>query len=165
LDVGVEFDRQQKSVSTVQRENIMTSQQFDSGQFVLAAGDAIIAADTNGSIVLWNPAAERIFGYTESEALGRSLDLIIPERYRHRHWEGYRQVMQTGHTRYGTEVLRVPAVHKDGRTLSIAFTVALLYTPETKARVIAAIIRDETTQWKEESVLRQRLADLEAKNR
>jgi PAS domain S-box-containing protein len=126
-------------------------------------GDAIIAADADGSIVFWNPAAERMFGYTENEALGQSLDLIIPERFRHRHWEGYRQVMQTGHSRYGSEVLRVPAVHKDGHTLSIAFTVALLYAPDTQARVIAAIVRDETSRWKEERALRQRLAELEAK--
>ena len=92
-----------------------------------AAGDAIIAADTDGSMRLWNPAAERIFGYTEAEALGHSLDLIIPERLRNRHGEGYRRVMRTGQTRYGAEVLRVPAAHKDGRTLSMAFTVALLY--------------------------------------
>jgi PAS domain S-box-containing protein len=139
----------------------VVTRQFDPEQLLLAAGDAIIAADTRGSIILWNPAAERMFGYTESEALGQSLDLIIPERFRHRHWDGYRQVMETGQTRYGTEVLRVPAVHKDGHTLSIALTVALLYAPDTKARVIAAIIRDETTRWKEERALRQRIAELE----
>lgn len=142
----------------------MMSRQFDPDQFVLVAGDAIIAADTSASIVLWNPAAERMFGYTESEALGQSLDIIIPERLRHRHWEGYRQVMQTGQTRYGTEVLHVPAVHKDGRTLSIAFTVALLETPDKQSRVIAAILRDETRRWKEERALRQRLAELEARS-
>ena len=142
----------------------MISRQFDPEQFVLAAGDAIIAADTGGSIVLWNPAAERIFGYTANEPLGQSLDLIIPERFRGRHWEGYSQVMETGQTRYSTEVLRVPAVHKDGRTLSIAFTVALLDAPDTKARVIAATIRDETTRWNEERALRKRLAELEARN-
>ena len=140
------------------------SRQFDPEQFVLAAGDAIIAAGADGAIVLWNPAAERMFGYTESEALGQSLDLIIPERFRHRHWQGYRQVMQTGQTRYGTEVLRVPAVHKDGRTLSIAFTVALLSIPDKQSRVIAAIIRDETSRWKEERALRERIAELEARN-
>jgi PAS domain S-box-containing protein len=140
------------------------SRPFDPEQFVQAAGDAIVAAGTDGSIVLWNPAAERMFGYTASEALGQSLDLIIPERFRRRHWDGYRQVMQTGHTRYGTDVLRVPALHKDGHTLSIAFTVALLNTRETPGRVIAAIIRDETSRWTEERALRQRLAELEAKN-
>jgi PAS domain S-box-containing protein len=153
-----------KEDDNLHRENLMMNRQFDPEQFVLAAGDAIIAADTDGSIVLWNPAAERMFGYTESEALGQSLDLIIPERFRQRHWKGYRQVMETGHSRYGTEVLRVPAVHKDGRALSIAFTVALLNTPDTKARVVAAIVRDETSRWNEERALRQRLAELEARN-
>ena len=127
------------------------------------AGDAIVAAGADGGIVVWNPAAERIFGYTEREAVGRSLDLIIPERFRQRHWDGYRETMRTGHTKYGTDVLRVPAVHKDGRTLSIAFTVTLMHAPDTGARVIAAIIRDETTRWNEERELRRRLAELEPK--
>ena len=141
----------------------MMSLSFDPQQFVLAAGDAIVATDAAGSIVIWNPAAERIFGFAASEALGASLDLIIPERLRQRHWDGYRRVMQTGHTRYGSEVLRVPALHKDGRTLSVAFTVALLDLPD-QTRIIAAIIRDETARWAEERALRQRLAELEARN-
>ena len=141
----------------------MLNRSFDAEQFVLAAGDAIIAADAGGSIIVWNPAAERIFGYTQSEALGQSLDLIIPERLRHRHWEGYRQVMRTGETRYGNEVLRVPASHKDGRALSIAFTVTLMHSPGSAERIIVAIIRDETARWTEERAMRQRLADLEAK--
>jgi PAS domain S-box-containing protein len=140
------------------------SRPFNLENFVQAAGDAIIAAGTDGSILVWNRAAERIFGYTEAEALGHSLDLIIPERLRNRHWEGYRQVMRTGQTRYGTEVLRVPAVHKDGRALSIALTVALLYSRDEEVQAIAAIIRDETSRWKEERALRQRIAELEAKN-
>jgi len=143
----------------------MLDRQFDPEEFVMAAGDAIIAAGADGSIVVWNPAAERIFGYTADEALGRSLDLIIPERFRQRHWDGYRQVMQTGHTRYGAEVLRVPALHKDGHTLSIAFTVTLMSPPDRQGRVIAAIVRDETSRWNEERALRQRLAELEAKSR
>ena len=141
----------------------MTSRQFDPEQFVRAAGDAIIAADADGLIVLWNPAAERVFGYTESEALGRSLDLIIPERFRQRHWDGYRQVMHTGHTKYGIDVLRVPAIHKDGRTLSIAFTVTLMSAPDAGGRIIVAIVRDETSRWNEERELRRRLAELEAR--
>ena len=81
--------------------------------FVQAAGDAIIVADVHGRIVLWNPAAERLFGFTEAEAGGSSLDLIIPERFRERHWTGYRTVMETGQTRYGTQVLRVPGLVVD----------------------------------------------------
>jgi PAS domain S-box-containing protein len=142
----------------------MMSRALDLEALVHAAGDAIIAADTEGNIVLWNPAAERIFGFTQDEALGRSLDLIIPERLRNRHWEGYRQVMRTGQTRYGTEVLRVPAAHKHGQPLSIAFTVALLYSPDKQVQAIAAIIRDETSRWAEERALRRQLSELEAKS-
>jgi len=131
---------------------------------VQAAGDGIIVADPDGKIRLWNPAAERIFGFTEEDALDHSLDLIIPERLRHRHWEGYQRVMRTGQTRYGSEVLRVPALHKDGRTLSIAFTVALLHSKNGEIQAIAAIVRDETARWEEERALRQRLSELERTN-
>jgi PAS domain S-box-containing protein len=137
--------------------------EIDFKQLVESVGDAIVVADAKGAITLWNPAAERIFGFTESEALGKSLDLIIPERQRQRHWDGYHKTMQTGETRYGSDVLRVPALHKDGRPLSIAFTVALLYAPEGKVTAIAAVIRDETSRWSEERNLRRRLAELEAK--
>ena len=138
---------------------------LDLPSLVQAAGDAIIAADTDGKILLWNPAAERIFGFTAEDALGHSLDLIIPERLRNRHWEGYQRVMRTGQTRYGAEVLRVPALHKDGRTLSIAFTVALLHAEDGGVQAIAAIVRDETARWEEERALRRRLAELEARSR
>lgn len=127
-----------------------------------AAGDAVVVAGTDGSILLWNRAAERIFGHAEQEALGHSLDLIVPERFRDRHWRGYREVMRTGRTRYGAEVLRVPAVHRDGSPLSIAFTVTLLFSADEKVQAIAAIIRDETSRWNEERALRLRLAELEA---
>ena len=138
---------------------------LDLPSLVQAAGDAIIAADMDGKILLWNPAAERIFGFTAKDALGHSLDLIIPERLRHRHWEGYQRVMRTGQSRYGTEVLRVPALHKDGRALSIAFTVALLHAGDGEIQAIAAIVRDETARWEEERALRRRLTELEARSR
>jgi PAS domain S-box-containing protein len=138
---------------------------LDLQSLVQAAGDAIIAAGTDGKILLWNPAAERIFGFTAEEALGHSLDLIIPERFRNRHWEGYQRVMRTGQTRYGTEVLRVPARHKDGSSLSIAFTVALLRSGDGGIQAIAAIVRDETARWEEERALRRRLTELEARSR
>ena len=131
--------------------------------FVQAAGDAIIVADVHGRIVLWNPAAERLFGFTEAEAGGSSLDLIIPERFRERHWTGYRTVMETGQTRYGTQVLRVPALRKDGQRLSIAFTVALLRAVDGRLTGIAAIVRDDTERWQEEQTLRRRLTALEGR--
>ena len=136
---------------------------IDFQQLVAVAGDAIVVCDPSGVITLWNPAAEYIFGFTESDALGQSLDLIIPERLRQRHWEGYRKTMETGQTRYGHDVLRVPGVHKDGRAMSISFTVALLYSADKKITGIASIIRDETSKFNEERALRKRLADLEAK--
>jgi PAS domain S-box-containing protein len=129
---------------------------------VQRAGDGVIVADAAGRITLWNPAAERIFGFAAGEALGQSLDLIIPERFRGRHWAGYAEVVRSGHTRYGTEVLRVPAVRKDGQRISIAFTVALLPGPDGVA-AIAAIVRDETARWQEEQALRRRLAELEGR--
>ena len=134
----------------------------DLTQLVAAVADAVVVTDASGAITLWNPAAERMFGFPASEALGQSLDLIIPERLRHRHWEGFSKTMLTGQTKYGTELLRVPAVDKGGRTLSIAFTVALLQAPDGKPNAIAAVIRDETSRFNEERSLRKRLAELEA---
>jgi hypothetical protein len=73
--------------------------------------------------------------------------------------------MKTGESRYGSDVLRVPAMHKDGRALSIAFTVALLRVPDETSWIIAATIRDETTRWQEGRALRKHIAELEAKLR
>jgi PAS domain S-box-containing protein len=94
--------------------------------------------------------------------MGKSLDLIIPERQRPRHWDGYHKTMSTGHTRYGSDLLRVPALHKDGRTLSIAFTVAMLQDEDRKVTAIVAVIRDETVRWGAERQLKARVAELEA---
>jgi PAS domain S-box-containing protein len=137
------------------------SSNTDLKQLVEALGDAIVIADASGAITLWNPAAERIFGFTEGEALGKSLDIITPQRLQHRHWEGYHKTMTSGVTRYGNDVLRVPAVHKDGHSLSIAFTVALLHTPDQKVSAIVAVIRDETSRFEEERKLKKRLMELE----
>ena len=135
---------------------------MDLGKLVEAAGDAIVAADAQGRITLWNPAAERIFGFARGEALGQSLDLIIPERFRQRHWQGYDKVMRSGETRYGADVLRVPALRKDGKPLSIAFTVALLKSADGRVESIVAIMRDDTARWNEERALKKRLAGLES---
>ena len=137
------------------------SQSIDLESFVHAAGDAIIAVGNDGKIILWNPAAERVFGFTAADAVGQSLDLIIPERFRERHWNGFHHVMLSGQTRYGSEVLRVPALHKDGRALSIAFTVALVKSSDSQTNSIVAVVRDETQRWNEERELRRKLAELE----
>ena len=134
---------------------------IDLHELVECVGDAIIVADAHEKIVLWNPAATRIFGYLEEEALGNTLDLIVPERQRQKHSEGYSHSMETGTTRYGTSLLKVPAKHKDGSMLSIAFTVGMLFDASGKANGVVAIIRDETERFAQERALKKRLADLE----
>ena len=135
---------------------------IDCQALVAAIGDAVVVSDASGAIVLWNAGAQRIFGYTEEEALGKSLDLITPERLRNRHWEGYHHSMATGTTKYGNDLLRVPATHKDGRAMSIAFTVAMLFAPDGKVSAVIAVIRDETTRFNDERALKKRVVELEA---
>ncbi len=113
-------------------------------EIVEGTQDGIIFADRDGIIHLWNSGAEAMFGYRAEEALGKSLDLIIPERLRGRHWEGYRNVMATGLTRYGREVLAVPALRKDGARISIEFTILLLRNGTDGLVGAAAVIRDVT---------------------
>lgn len=134
----------------------------DCEALVHAMGDAVVVSDAGGRIILWNQAATRIFGFSTHEAMGRSLDLIIPERHRVRHNEGYDKTVATGQTRYGTTLLRVPALHKEGRQLSIAFTVCLLQDAQGRVEGVAAVIRDETARFEEDKALRRRIAELEA---
>ena len=135
---------------------------IDCHQLVAAVGDGIIASDAEGKIVLWNPGAERIFGWSEAEALGQTLDLITPERLRKRHWEGYDRSMATGTTKYGNDLLKVPALHKDGRPMSIAFTVAMLFDDQHKVSAVIAVIRDDTQRFNDDRALRKRVTELEA---
>ena len=136
--------------------------EIDCKQLVASIGDAVVVADANGVIILWNAGAERMFGHSETEALGKTLDIITPERLRQRHWEGYDKSMATGTTKYGNDLLRVPAIHKDGRTMSIAFSVAMLFEADGKVGSIVAIIRDETTRFAEDREMRKRITELEA---
>ncbi len=132
-------------------------------RIVEEAHDAIIFADREGRIRLWNTGAEETFGYTAAEALGQSLDLIIPEKHRARHWEGYHRVMATGVTKYGRDLLKVPALRKDGSRASIEFTIVPVRDGAGRMVGVAAIIRDVTRRWGEERALRARLAELEAR--
>ena len=132
-------------------------------QLVDGAGDAVMVSDAGGAIVYWNAACERLFGFSAKEAMGQSLDLIIPQRQQGRHWEGYHKTMASGITRYGTSLLKVPAVHKEGKPLSIAFTVSLLTDAAGAVEGIVAIVRDDTQRFNDERTLRKRIAELEAK--
>lgn len=127
--------------------------------------DAIIFADREGVIRVWNKGAAAMFGYTEREAVEQTLDLIIPERLRERHWDGYRGAMSTGVTRYGTELLAVPATRKDGSQISIEFTISLLHDEAGQLIGAAAVLRDVTARWHEAKALKERLAVAERQAR
>jgi PAS domain S-box-containing protein len=126
------------------------------------ASDVIIFADREGVIRLWNAGAQAVFGYRPEEALGQTLDLIVPEHLRERHWEGFHRVMATGVTRYGRELLAVPAIGKDGERISVEFSIVMLRDAAGEPLGIAAILRDVTRRWQEQRQLRKRLAALEA---
>lgn len=127
------------------------------------SSDAIVVSDADGRIVFWNPGATRIFGFDATEAQGQSLDLIIPEKLRARHWQGYRHVMATGHSRYGEgELLSVPALTKDGRRISVEFTIVMLRDEDGTAAGMASIMRDSTARFEEMKSLRRRIAELES---
>ena len=121
--------------------------------------DAIVASDKDGMIQFWNPGAERIFGYTSVDAIGKSLDIIIPERLRARHWQGYRQVMATGESRYGQgDVLAVPGIRKDGTGVSLEFTIVPVLDETSQMIGVVAIMRDVTARFEEMRALRQKIA-------
>jgi PAS domain S-box-containing protein len=136
---------------------------IDLHALVGAIGDAVVVCDVKGHVILWNGGAERLFGWTAAEALGQRMDMIVPERLRQRHWEGYDQSMASGKTKYAHDVLRVPAVDKAGRALSIAFTVFMLTDPQGQVTACGSVIRDETDRFAADRALKLRLSELEAR--
>jgi len=133
-------------------------------QIVQENSDAILFADHEGTIRLWNRGAEAMFGHTAAEAEGNSLDLIIPENLRGRHWEGYHKVMESGVTRYGTELLSAPGIRKDGTRLSLEFSMVIVRGEDGTVLGTGAIIRDITERFKKEKTLKERLKVLEEKD-
>ncbi|ABP34209.1 PAS domain S-box protein [Polynucleobacter sp. Latsch14-2] len=134
---------------------------IDFETLVSQIGEAVIISDRDENILFWNASAERIFGYSSDEALGKTLSIITPERFRERHSKGYFHTIQTGVTKYGNTLLRVPAVHKDGRSISIAFSVSMLFDDQNQPIAIAAVVRDETERFQEERNLKAKLAAYE----
>ncbi len=133
-------------------------------EIVEGSPEAFVLGDREGVIRLWNAGAEALFGWTAAEAIGRSMDLIIPERLRGRHWDGYHQVMATGQSRYGSgDLLAVPAVRKDGAAISIEFTIQMLHDERGALVGPLAIIRDVTKRFQREKELARRVKELEAK--
>ncbi len=141
----------------VDSDNVKLSQEILS-----LAPDAILFADREGIIRLWNKGAERIFGCLAEKAIGQSLDLIIPENMRSRHWDGYHKTMATGETRYGTDLLAVPAQRQDGSRISTEFSIVLVRNEGGGPFGVSAILRDVTPQWQGKKGLQDRIAELEA---
>jgi len=122
--------------------------------------DAIVAGDHEGLIRFWSPGAERIFGYTPGEAIGQSLDLIIPVRLRKAHWDGWKRVMQTGQSRYaGSDLLSVPAIRKDGERISVEFTITPVRV-DAEIALLVAVMRDVTKQFNDMKALRQKMSQM-----
>ena len=137
------------------------SQEWLCQQIINGVGDAFIFSDRDGVIRLWSPGAETVFGYPADRAIGQSLDIIVPERLRQRHWDGYQETMRTGVTRYTRDLLAVPAIRADGQRISIEFTIALGRDAEGTLIGAGAVIRDVTARWLKEKTLKERLSVLE----
>ena len=131
-------------------------------KIVEATSDAIIFADREGRIRLWNRGATLVFGYDVAEVIGQSLDIIIPERLRRAHWEGFDRSLETGATKHTDRVLTTRAVHKDGRAIYVDLAFGLV--KDDAGRVVGAFAtgRDCTARYLAERAAKAHLADLEA---
>ena len=138
------------------------TEEWLAGYIVNASSDAIMFADREGIIRLWNSGAERMFGFSAGEALGQSLDLIIPENLRGRHWDGYGRVMESGSSRYSADLLSAPALRKDGTRISTEFSMVMVKDDAGMMLGVAAIIRDVSARWQREKELKERIKTLEA---
>lgn len=130
---------------------------------VEAASEAVIFADRGGFIRLWNRGAELLFGYPAAEALGRSLDIIIPERLRAAHWDAFDRSVQMGHTKHVDRVLTTRSAHKNGDKLYVDLSFGLVKDEHGIVHGAFAIGRDCTARHIEERTLRARIEELEAK--
>jgi PAS domain S-box-containing protein len=131
-------------------------------RIVASMPEAVIFADREGVIRLWNPGAESLFGYAGPEAVGQSLDILIPDDLRSRHWEGYRAAIVAGRTRLAARALPTRAVRKGGETFYVELSFAIIRGEGGAAIGALAVGRDITERRAKDRARRQRLADLEA---
>lgn len=128
---------------------------------VAAAPDAMIFADRYGVIRVWNSSAEVLFGYPGSEVIGRSLDVIIPERLRSAHWQGFRAAIATGNAKYVRRVLTTRALQRNGSRLYVDLSFALIRDDSGTVIGSLAIARDCTERYLSDKALRARVSELE----
>jgi PAS domain S-box-containing protein len=141
------------------------TQEWICRKIVQESGDAIMFADRQGIIRIWNSGAERMFGHSAAEALGQSLDLVIPDNLRGRHWDGYYRVMESGESRYSSEMLSAPALRRDGTRISTEFSMVLVKDDDGSVLGVAAVIRDVSARWQREKELKERIRELEDYNK
>ena len=108
---------------------------------------SVIVSDREGRITAWNRAAEALFGFSAAEAIGQSLDLIIPERLRQAHWAGFDRSLASGTTKYAGQVMTTRAIHKDGRKLYVEFSFGILKDESGAATAVVAVGRDGTERF------------------
>ncbi len=123
--------------------------------------DGIVFADREGIIHLWNGGAVRIFGYSAVEALGHSLNLVVPERFREAHWSGYLRAMADGRTKYAGQAMATRSTRKDGTTVYVELTFAILRDELGNVLGALAHVRDITERYTQERDLRKRVTELE----
>jgi len=123
-------------------------------RIVLNAGDALIFIDAHGVIRVWNAIAAALFGFSAEEALGRSVDLIIPEHLREAHWRGFNRAMAHGHTT-SREVRTTRGVHKSGRKLYVDMSFAIVTDDQGTALGSVALARDATERYLAELAARK----------
>lgn len=121
---------------------------------------SIILADREGIIRIWNRASEALFGYSAAEAIGQSLDLIIPEHLRKAHWDGYNRSLASGTTKYAGQVMTTRAVHKDGRKVYVDLSFGMLKDGSGKVTGAMAVGRDVTARYLADRSLKAKLAAL-----
>lgn len=116
-------------------------------RIVADVADALIYIDTEGVIRAWNAAAATLFGFPAGEALGRSVDLIIPEHLREAHWRGFNRAMERGATSRGAEVRTTRGLHKDGRKLYVDMSFSVVRSASGQVLGSAAMARDATERY------------------
>jgi len=132
-----------------------------SAALIESLADAVIFADRAGLIQRWNPGAQAVFGYTEDEVLGQSLDVIIPERLRPSHWAGFNAAIESGTMKHGRESMTTKSIHKDGRDLYLDLSFALVRDRSGEVLGAVAVARDITARFEADRESRRRLAALE----